>query len=361
MKTFLAAATLVAASTSLTLAGGIDRSGQPVRALFEEGGETGSYVEFSFRSISPKASISALPVDPLKAYSSIGVAVKQQWSEQLSAALIIDEPIGAGVDYRPVFPGFAYVESTSITGLLRYKFDENFSVHGGLRFQDLRGELQTVVGGVQPANVLAGSDMGMGYVIGGAYERPDIALRVALTYSSEVDVTLTGSETFLDGAFVPVVTVPTTFSPSIPASVNLDFQTGIAADTLLFGSIRYVEWEGFNLTTTNIGQYVNFRDDATTYTLGLGRRFSDAWSAAVTLGYEAQGTRPGNTLLNPTTGFKSIGIGATYTSGNIKVSGGITYAELGDQNFDPNLVLPGGGTFDDNHAVGAGLRVGFNF
>ncbi|NNK77754.1 MAG: hypothetical protein HKP40_03485, partial [Litoreibacter sp.] len=136
---------------------------------------------------------------------------------------------------------------------------------------------------------------------------------------------------------------------------------GIAADTLLFGSIRYVEWEGFNLTTTNIGQYVNFQDDSTTYTLGLGRRFSDAWSAAVTLGYEAQGTRPGNTLLNPTTGFKSIGVGATYTSGNIKVSGGVTYAVLGDQNFVPNLVLPAGGTFNDNHAVGAGVRVGFNF
>ncbi|NNK79051.1 MAG: hypothetical protein HKP40_10105, partial [Litoreibacter sp.] len=145
MKTFLAAATVVAASTSFTLAGGIDRSGQPLRALFEEGGETGSYVEFSFRSVSPKASISALPVDPLKAYSSFGVAVKQQWSDQLSAALVIDEPIGAAVDYRPVFPGYAYVESTSITGLLRYKFDENFSVHGGFRFQDLRGELQTVV------------------------------------------------------------------------------------------------------------------------------------------------------------------------------------------------------------------------
>ena len=31
---------------------------------------------------------------------------------------------------------------------------------------------------------------GTGFVLGGAYERPDIALRVALTYSSEIDLEL---------------------------------------------------------------------------------------------------------------------------------------------------------------------------
>jgi len=32
-----------------------------------------------------------------------------------------------------------------------------------------------------------------------------------------------------------------------PQSVNLEFQTGIAKVTLLFGSVRWVDWTAFNI------------------------------------------------------------------------------------------------------------------
>lgn len=356
MKNFVSAAALLAATTSIASAGGIDRSGQFVRALFEEGGENGAYAEFSYGAVSPGASSAGLPVDPLKSYSQFGFAYKQDINEQLSFGLIVDQPIGASVDYRP-FPfafgisGFALVDSTAVTALARYKFNENFSVHGGIRLQDLGGQIQTFVGGVSPANLTASSDFGIGFVVGAAYERPDIAMRFALTYSSEIDVDLTGTEI----ALATATASQTAFTATIPASLNLEFQTGIAKDTLLFGSIRYVEWEGFNLTTPGQGQYVNFRDDSITYSLGVGRRFNDNWSGAVTLGFEEPGTRPGNTLLNPKTGQKSIGFGVTYTQGRTKVTGGVTYAKLGNQNFANGL------NFNDNSAIGAGIRVGLSF
>jgi len=356
MKRIVSAAALLAASTSLATAGGIDRTGQFVRALFEKGGETGGYAEFSFGAVSLGASSAGLPVDPLKSYSQFGFAFKQDVNEKLSFGVILDQPIGASVDYRP-FPfafgisGFAIVESIAVTALARYKFNENFSIHGGLRFQDLGGQIQTFVGGVSPANLTASSDFGVGFVVGAAYERPEIAMRVALTYSSEIDVDLTGTEI----ALATATASQTSFTATIPASLNLEFQTGIAKDTLLFGSIRYVEWEGFNLTTPGQGQYVNFRDDSITYSLGIGRRFNDNWAGAITLGFEEPGTRPGNTLLNPRTGQQSIGVGVTYTQGNTKITGGVTYAVLGDQNFASGL------NFNDNEAIGAGIRVGLNF
>ncbi|WP_298256010.1 outer membrane protein transport protein [uncultured Litoreibacter sp.] len=356
MKQIYGAAAILATTTTLASAGGIDRTGQFIRPLFEEGGETGAYTEFSFGTVSSGASAAGLPVDPLKSYSLFGFAFKQDVSEKLSFSVIVDQPIGASVDYRP-FPfafgisGYAEVNSTAVTVLGRYKFNENFSVHGGLRFQDLGGEIQTFVGGVSPARLTAGSDFGVGFVFGAAYERPDIAMRVALTYSSEIDVDLEGTEL----ALATLTSTPTSFTATIPASLNLEFQTGIAKDTLLFGSVRYVEWEGFNLTTAGQGQYVNFRDDTVTYSLGVGRRFNENWSGAVTLGFEEPATRPGNTLLNPRTGQTSIGLGVTYTKGNTKITGGVTYAKLGSQNFASGL------NFNDNEAVGAGVRIGLNF
>jgi long-subunit fatty acid transport protein len=70
--------------------------------------------------------------------------------------------------------------------LLRFRIDENFSLHGGVRTVTASGvyDVPSAVTQGQPYESEYSSDTGMGYVLGGAYERPDIALRVALTYSS---------------------------------------------------------------------------------------------------------------------------------------------------------------------------------
>ena len=80
-------------------------------------------------------------------------------------------------------------------------------------------------------------------MLGGAYERPDIALRIALTYNSTIETNHTTVETVGGGV---VSTAPTEIET--PESVNLDFQTGIAADTLLFGGIRWVNWTDFEIS-----------------------------------------------------------------------------------------------------------------
>ncbi|GAB5436920.1 hypothetical protein [Falsiruegeria mediterranea] len=80
-----------------------------------------------------------------------------------------------------------------------------------------------------------------GYALGVAWERPDIAARVSLTYSSAMEHTLLESESLNPPPPVPagtLVTVPASSTIETPQSVNLDFQTGIAPDTLLFGSVR---------------------------------------------------------------------------------------------------------------------------
>lgn len=362
MNKYMTAGAALLMTTTAATAGGIDRSGQFLGALFEEGGETGSYFQFSFGNVSPEANAAPLagplatlvPSDPLDSYTSLGFALKMDLNDQLSAAIIVDEPFGVNVEYTdgafggsPVTDldnGRAHIGSTGVTGVLRYELNNGFSVHGGVRAQQVAGEIASAPGFLQ-----AESDFDFGYLVGAAYERPEIALRVALTYNSEIENELSGTVNF-----APIDDFTVTF----PESYNLEFQTGVAEDTLLFGSIRHAKWDGFNLTAGG-AEYVNFSGDTTTYSVGLGRRLSDSLSVFATVGYEEAGTRPSTTALAPTTGTTSYGIGATYTMDQLELTAGISYVELGDQtvNAAPGVAFD----FDDNSAIGAGFRIGYNF
>lgn len=343
MRRLTTAAVAFAASTSIASAGGIDRSGQFLGPLFQTGGESGSYVELSFGSVNPNGvdtGAFSLP-DMLPAYTQAGFAYKTNLSDSLSAALIVDQPFGAAVTYPaglPFLGANATVNSRAATGILRYKMDGGVSVHGGVRALSVTGSITS-----PPDQLDASSNWNFGYVVGAAYERPDIALRVALTYNSAITAKMTGTE---NGGAVA-------FNVRMPESINLEFQTGVAADTLLMGSVRHVRWDGFNLTTP-LKNYVAFTENTTTYSLGLGRRITDNFSASAMLGYEAPGARPGTTPLAPTTGLTSLTLAGSYTMDTMTVSGGVTVGRPGGQTFGP-LVTSG------NTVVGAGIRVGFSF
>lgn len=364
MKRITTAAAMLAATTSLATAGGIDRSGQNIGVIFEQG----NYAEFSYGSVSPTVTGTGSAFSPTPGgasgnmspdYSVVGLAYKHQFTDKLSFSLIFDQPFGADVAY-PAAPYFATgstatLKSNALTGLLRYKFDDNWSVHGGLRYQSLQAVASIPFIGGYTAN--AAKDYGVGLVAGAAYERPDIALRVALTYSSEISHSLATSE--FGGAVVSTTSVET------PQSVNLDFQTGIMADTLLFGSVRWVDWSDFDISpvgyagATGGASLVSYANDTWTYNIGIGRRFNENWSGAVSLGYEkSNGGFASN--LGPTDGNTSIGLGGSYTNGGMKITGGVRYIKIGDAQ----TTLGGGvaaSNFTDNKAVAFGLKVGYSF
>lgn len=293
-------------------------------------------------------------------YTLFGLGYKYQFNDQLSFSIIYDQPFGADANY-PAATGYfaggatAELDSSAITGLLRYKIDDNWSVHGGLRYQSLEAVANVPFVGGYTAR--AEKDYGLGFVAGAAYERPDIALRVALTYSSEISHELATTEF---GALTSTTAVET------PQSVNLDFQTGIAADTLLFGSIRWVDWSDFDITPAQYlgatgGSLVSYDNDAITYNIGVGRRFNENWSGAVSIGYEKSNGGFSSTL-GPTDGNISIGLGGTYTNGAVKVTGGVRYIKIGDANTTLNA--PSGlaaGNFNDNKAIAVGLKIGYSY
>ena len=354
MKTLFLSISAIALGATAAQAGGLDRSGQGIGVIFEGGG----YVELSYGTVSPSVTgtfggaVSSGDIAPTYAQFSLGV--KTDINSKVSLALIMDQPWGASVSYPasaapyPFAGTDAAVTSQAITAIGRYKFSDRLGVHAGLRLETLNGEA-TIPAAGYALDVTGGG--GTGYLVGVSYEIPDIALRVALTYNSEVTQTLTGTE---------AVVVPASFDVTTPQSVNLDFQTGIAADTLLFGSVRWVDWSEFDISPpvyvgATGGPLVSYSNDVVTYSLGVGRKFSDSFSGSISLGYEAaQGGTASN--LAPTDGYFSVQLGGKYTSGNMSISGGVRYVMLGDTTTETIAA-----DFSGNTALGVGLKVGYSF
>ena len=377
MKHLLSASAVLAATTTLATAGGLDRSGQAIGILFEEG----NYAEFSLGYTTPSVDGSDLATtgptgEVADEFITAGFGLKYQLNDNVSLALIIDEPYGSDISYPTIATSLllggtrAVVDSYAVTGLARYKFNENFSVHGGLRYQEISANVSLnglAYAGLNGYNAAFASDGAFGYVVGGAYERPDIALRVALTYSSEITHDLATQET-ISGA---PIAAPGTTEVVAPESINLDFQTGIAQNTLLFGSVRYAKYSdtivapaAFDAAVDGIpgnGTSLTDIEDSFDYTLGIGYRFNEKWSGSAAIGYSSTGDDNLVSPLAPTNGNRSLSLGARYTHNNMVISGGIRYTDLGNALPETGTPDTARANFTDNSAVSVGMRIGFRF
>ncbi|MGV6805509.1 MAG: OmpP1/FadL family transporter [Ruegeria sp.] len=397
MKKALLQACVLCAGATTAYAGGLDRSGQGINLIFEEG----SVAQFRLGYTSPDVSgtmpslITGQPVDSgsvANDFFTPHLGYKTSLSEKLDFALIYDQPYGADIDYSPNYPlsqnGLALAglpgtstdvlrakaDTDAITALFRYKFDGGFSAIGGIRAQRLKASVAVPLAGISTTPPQGGysvdtdAEIDFGYVVGVAWEKPEIAARVALTYNSKIthNLSQTESNDAIVGIVPPGIPVVGRVGGSsstevvTPQSINLDFQTGVAPRTLLFGSVRWVDWPqtvyGPPIYTSLTGNnLVDYDSDTFTYSLGLGYQFSDEFSGAVTLGYESSQDTPVSNL-GPTDGFWSIGLGGTYSLEKAKISGGVRYTDLGDAIADG--AGPGArATFTGNSAWSVGIQV----
>ncbi len=178
MNRFIFAAVATIISTSGALAGGLDRSGQRIGFMFEEG----NYAELSFGYAKPSVDGNDVAAFGGQASGNAadnfivpGLSVKADLNENVSFGFIIDEPYGSDISY-PAAGSVALggtkaiVDSYAITALGRYKFGNGFSVHGGVRYQEisadvtLRGAAYGALGAGAGYNGAFASDGAFGYV-----------------------------------------------------------------------------------------------------------------------------------------------------------------------------------------------------
>ncbi|QBX34118.1 aromatic hydrocarbon degradation protein [Paracoccus liaowanqingii] len=390
MKFALTGMAALLAGTAPVWAGGIERAPQSLAALFEEG----NYVELSFGGVDPTVEgtdvLGFRTGDVAQGYGFAGLSYKHQFTPSFSGAIIVEQPFGADILY-PSQPGLlpdpsaegsvllggtaARVDSTTFTALGRYQFQNAFSVHGGLRGSRADGEVTldgAAYGPVAGYNVDLDANTAFGWVAGVAWERPEIGARVSLTYNSDVehefDTVETGPLVDPDGPgpipAVPLLNASSTTTVTTPESWNLEFQTGVAADTLVFGSVRWVEWSAFRVDPQQFvavtgGGLVEL-EDTTTYTLGVGRKFTESWSGSASFTFEKAGDDLVSPLA-PTNGRKGITLAAIYNQGPLRVTTGINYTKLGDASPETGTPDVERARMEDGDALGIGVRIGYRF
>ncbi|APX11611.1 outer membrane protein transport protein [Tateyamaria omphalii] len=415
MKTRVLAATALLLSSTSVYAAGLDRSFQNVSSIFAED----NTLSFTFSHVSPDVTgTDALgsSYDVGESYEQTVLSFTKDITDKFTLGFITDQPFGADVFYNAdpntsTLGGTgADLSSEAYKLVAKYQFTPRFSVFGGVQAQTIRASVNlngqayrdaiptaavaraagvdsstlgaalqgdanaigalgglAVVGAlgaqVQAQQAAFTADNGYsysqdaqteyGWLIGAAYEIPDIALRLAVTYHASIDYTANTTEQILGN------TVPGTVEFETPESLNIDFQTGIAKDTLLLASYRWTEFDAVDLVPTALQSDLVNLDNGHRFTLGVGRRFTESFSGSLTFSYEPEGDDDLVSPLGPTDGLFGISLGGRYNKDNMVISGGINYSWLGDAR--PEVGGQPVASFTDNSSLAVGFKVDFTF
>lgn len=362
-------------------AAGLDRSGQSISAFLQPG----NYAEAGITVLDAEVKSDELKVDDMaKSYYFPSAAIKVQATDKISLGLIYDQPYGAEAEYDATSPIFGNsVEGTSVdvktenlTALIGYQPNENWNFYAGPVYQTVEAEIKLrglAYGGnakLGTYNIKIEEEEAFGWLAGFAYSIPEIALKAAVTYRSEIEHNAKSQESTL--LPVPSLSALTSsVNATTPQSVNFDFQTGIAKDTLAFANVRWVHWSQFAVKPTLLGNIsstpaphvrqnlIDYSDDQWSANVGVGRKFNSKWSGTAAVGYDSGAGNPVTTL-GPTEGYWSIGLGGQYSPAkNYFIQAGVKYFWLGDATAQTggNEV----GDFEDNHALGYGMKIGYRF
>ncbi|MFP6842175.1 MAG: outer membrane protein transport protein [Acinetobacter sp.] len=392
--------------TTSVIAGGLDRSGQSIAAFLQPG----NYFEAGISVLDPevkgKDTSGNQTGDMASDYYFPHAALKIQATDHFSVGLIYDQPFGADAEYsgnstfvenRPVpFQGgtSVTVDTQNLNLLFGYQPNENWNLYAGAVYQTvdgtvlLRGTTYSVFNGY---DFRTGEDESVGWLAGVAYQIPEIALKASVTYRSEIEHKMNASENFGAENFLPdqvkdLKPLMTALNSSsgetkltTPQSVNIDFQTGIMANTVAFANVRWVDWSNFKVQPYNfaklsqvLGQsglvankpngfnLIDYKEDQISATVGVGRKFNERWGGNISVGWDSGAGNPVTTL-GPTEGFWSVGTGVRFSPAeNYFIGAGVKYFWLGDADAVTGAHSDAG-KFTNNDAIAYGLNIGYKF
>jgi long-subunit fatty acid transport protein len=256
------------------------------------------------------------------------------------------------------------LESDSLALMARYSIGEGFSLTGGLRYDKYSvadADIFRLAATTLKPSVSSATDTVPVFAV--AYSKPDIALRVELLIQGKADV-----EMLTSCAYAAPFSCSTDKSTGgLAQFTTLNFQSGIMEDTLLFGSVHKGKWSKSQLSVADTGADAPLNvplgqagptsafEDSTEFSLGLGRKFNDKFSASVSYNWEKAGDGTTGSLFTVNDGYKGITIGGKYTIDNIELSAGYNYTKLG------KVVYNSLNTLEENSVSAVGAKVTFRF
>ena len=213
------------------------------------------------------------------------------------------------------------VDTQNLSMIFGFQPNENWNIYGGAAYQtikgsvNLRGQAYSLYNGYDAS---IPEDSAVGWLAGAAFQIPEIALKASLTYRSEIDHKVDVEENIptlpalaLLGQSALAQQIATSSGRTeitTPQSVNLEFQTGIMANTVAFANVRWVEWSKFSIQPHKFGQVsqavgplvqkpdgfnlVQYEDDQISATVGVGRKINDQWAGNVSVGWDSGAGNP---------------------------------------------------------------------
>ncbi|ENW03101.1 OmpP1/FadL family transporter [Acinetobacter beijerinckii] len=290
------------------------------------------------------------------------------------------------------------VDSQNINFIFGFQPNKNLNFYAGGVYQtvkgdvSLRGQAYSLYNGY---DAYIPEDSAFGWLAGAAFQIPEIALKASLTYRSEIDHKVNVDESLpLLGPLGSLLVATGKVTPAqlngllnasgetkitTPQSVNLDFQTGVMANTVAFANVRWVNWKDFSIQPYKFGQLsklaggmlpalgkpngfnlVDYSDDQWSVTAGVGRKLNEQWAGNVSVGWDSGAGNPVTTL-GPTEGYWNVGVGVQYSPTPATfIAGGVKYFWLGDADAVTGA-HSAAGTFEDNKAIAYGLKMGYRF
>lgn len=347
MKTKFALAAGLAAwplMTACAHAAGLDVVRQSYDVLFEKG----MVLQGTATSVSPFTSgtiggVGTGNVGP--SYFTGSVGFKADINDYFSLAFIADRPYYNEVSFPKVL-GSVYGKylADEYTGLVRYKFADNWSVFGGARVARFEGVTNTGTG--TAFNLAAG--YGVGYTAGVAFEVPDFGILARLAYKSPINFSLngTGSTVVPTGLAAPAtVQVPLngTYSVQLPQSVMFDARVPISQTTFLTGAVTWNDWSATQVKLyKNLGlgnSATNFNNNWV-FTVGAGHFLTENLILSGSFTYDTgTGKIPGyDTVYSDQ---KTFAVALTYLQEHYRITGAVGYTLFGDTSGINTGIAPG--------------------
>jgi long-chain fatty acid transport protein len=354
----LACATAISGAAN---AGGFNRGTADTDILFEEGGfnmRAGAAIVMPQRGYETITSplfggtVAGTDGKYSDAYAVPTGAFKIKLAEKLSCAGTYTQSFGAGASYGPQAIVAGYADGTGVIseGFTTDEFGltcgANFAAGpgrfwliGGVYAQDFNysqtvrfAPTTPVVGGTD-ATLSFDDQYRLGYRVGAAFEVPEIAARAQILYRSAVSHTpnaTQGSFSTAIGAF------PTFGSGTLPQSVEFKVQSGIAAGTLAFASVKWTDWsvlQTLNYTITT-GPFAGprtleyFWRDGWTVNAGVGRQFNDVVAGSLSLTWDQGVSTTEDAFTDTWTLAGGISL-KDEMRGELRLGGGISYLTSG--------------------------------
>ena len=345
----LATSLAVGLGATLTLAEGLERANLDTSFMFSEG----TVAEFGMGRVTPSlpATRAAFGLDSdsvAKSFTVTTFSTKMDIGDGISAGIwYTNNGNGVSLDYGTLTSPLGHtgtisadLNMPSLATLVTYDLNDNFSLIGGFKrvtvpggasvktFNDTDADGLVPGGGNFPdatSTWTLSDTSAAGTVYGLSYARADIALRVTMLIEEaiglSIDTTGTGG-----------VAASGTSTASIGDAVSFAFQTGIAANTLLYGNYRISKWKDNQVSVPTVGGLAQLSDfdDGDSWSLGVARRINDSLALSVSY-FSDPGDGNDASELSPTGGNRAITAGAKVgVMDNADLTLGATWSQRGD-------------------------------